>query len=318
MSALALRFEDGRLVREADRSRTRRSMGWSVGLHAAILAWILLAAPSAAVHEQLTEITMVGPGEPESAGDPAPAAVAHAAKTETGAEAASQTEEHFRREARTAPVDPSPQTDAAAVDRLNARLAAIQGQVSAPVASAASVGAPSSVWSTPAVATGPGGGGASPVALHRGGGTGSAPLALARGGASTSFAAAGAIGRTPGEGEASQPAAAPDGDATARRTLAGASLAGPIADRAILHYIAPTYPDWAKHDGVEGAVTLYFVVRADGTVKENVLVQKTAGFGEFDDNARTALRDWRFEPLHGGRTGEQWGTITFHYRLRGA
>jgi len=84
----------------------------------------------------------------------------------------------------------------------------------------------------------------------------------------------------------------------------------------VLHYALPGYPEWAKHDGVEGAVTLYFVVRADGTVRENVLVQKTAGFEDFDENARTALRAWRFEPLHGGRTGEQWGTITFHYRLR--
>jgi len=41
------------------------------------------------------------------------------------------------------------------------------------------------------------------------------------------------------------------------------------------------------------------------------------GFGgPFQDNARVALRGWRFEPLHAGRTGEQWGTITFHFRLR--
>ena len=65
-------------------------------------------------------------------------------------------------------------------------------------------------------------------------------------------------------------------------------------------------------------MTLYFVVRPDGTVKENILVQKTAGFGDFDDNARAALRAWRFEPLKNGRTGEQWGTITFHFRLRSA
>ena len=78
----------------------------------------------------------------------------------------------------------------------------------------------------------------------------------------------------------------------------------------------PVYPEWAKHDGVEGIVTLYFVVRADGSVRENVLVQRTAGFEDFDENARLALRAWRFEPLRGGRTGEQWGTITFQYRLR--
>src|SRR5262249_19163552 len=106
------------------------------------------------------------------------------------------------------------------------------------------------------------------------------------------------------------------GGETARRSLAGASLAGPIADRAILQMTQPVYPDWAKKDAVEGSVTLYFIVRPDGSVKENVLVQKTAGFQDFDESARTALRAWRFEALRAGRTGEQWGTITFHFRLR--
>jgi TonB family protein len=80
----------------------------------------------------------------------------------------------------------------------------------------------------------------------------------------------------------------------------------------------PLYPDWAKHDMVEGSVTLYFIVRPDGSVKENVLVQRTAGFEDFDESARTALRGWRFAPLTGGRTGEQWGTITFNFRLQEA
>jgi protein TonB len=93
---------------------------------------------------------------------------------------------------------------------------------------------------------------------------------------------------------------------------------GPVADRAILSRPTPIYPEWAKSEAVEGTVTLYFVVRADGTVKENILVQKTAGFEDFDESARTALRQWRFEPLRGDRTGEQWGTITFHFRLRDA
>jgi TonB family protein len=317
MNALALRFDDGTIVREADRSRTRRSMAWSVGLHVAILLWVALAAPSAAVHETLTEISLVGPGEPEAAGDPAPAAAARAPQSSPGAEAAAASEQHFRREARAAAVDPAPQSALATVDRLNARLEQMRTDAAAPAASVPSLGAPGAAWSAPAPITGPGGGGASPIALHRGGGTGSAPLSLVRGGGSRAFEAAGAIGRAPGAGESDAPATGA-GDATARRTLAGASLAGPIADRAIVHYVPPAYPDWAKHDGVEGAVTLYFVVRADGSVKENVLVQKTAGFGDFDDNARTALREWRFEPLREGRTGEQWGTITFHYRLRGA
>ena len=97
---------------------------------------------------------------------------------------------------------------------------------------------------------------------------------------------------------------------------AGATLMGPIADRAVVSHVTPLYPDWAKGEGVEGSVTLYFVVRPDGSVRENVLVQKTAGFEDFDENARTALRAWRFEALHEGRIGDQWGTITFHFRLR--
>jgi TonB family protein len=91
---------------------------------------------------------------------------------------------------------------------------------------------------------------------------------------------------------------------------------GPIADRPVVNQVKPVYPDWATREAVEGTVTLYFVVRPDGSVRENVLIQKTAGFEDFDENARTALRAWRFEPLHEGRTGDQWGTITFNFRMR--
>ncbi len=63
-------------------------------------------------------------------------------------------------------------------------------------------------------------------------------------------------------------------------------------------------------------MTLYFIVRPDGRIKENVLVEKTSGFEEFDLNAIRALRGWKFEPLAPGTTGEQWGQITFHFRLR--
>jgi TonB family protein len=104
-------------------------------------------------------------------------------------------------------------------------------------------------------------------------------------------------------------------DSDARRVLAGAQLTGPVADRPVLSYDVPDYPEWAKNEAVEGSVAIYFVVLPDGRVKENVMVEKTAGFADFDDNAVRALLTWRFEPLKGGATGEQWGTITFHYRL---
>ena len=317
MTSMTLNLDENPLALERDRSRTNRGMALSVTLHAALLLWIVLARPASGVHETLTEITLVGAGEVEAAGDPAPAPVARASTAAPGSVVASSTEEHFRRESQRATREPTPQSDAAVMDRLNARLAAIQSSVPAQRSSGSALGGPSTAWSAPAVGVGPGGSGASPVALHRGGGGGSAPLALSRGGGSA-FTPASALSGMPNTGAASAPAAPAGGELSARRTLAGALLAGPIADRTILHYVTPVYPEWAKRDGVEGAVTLHFVVRADGTVKENVLVQKTAGFGELDDNARMALREWRFEPLRAGRTGEQWGSITFHFRLRGA
>ena len=102
----------------------------------------------------------------------------------------------------------------------------------------------------------------------------------------------------------------------ARTVLAGISMSGPVADRPLVSYRKPTYPEWAKREAIEGSVNLYFVVEPDGTVKTNVMIQKTSGFEDFDRNATDALLAWRFEPLESGATGEQWGTITFQYRLR--
>jgi protein TonB len=112
-----------------------------------------------------------------------------------------------------------------------------------------------------------------------------------------------------------KPAIAAKADSTARRMIDGMSLVGPVADRMLIRYGRPGYPDWAKREGIEGSVDLYFIVMPSGSVKENVLVQKTSGFEDFDKNAIDALLAWKFEPLGSGRTGEQWGAITFDYRL---
>jgi TonB family protein len=105
-------------------------------------------------------------------------------------------------------------------------------------------------------------------------------------------------------------------DSTAQRIIDGARLVGPVADRQLVSYKLPEYPEWAKSEGVGATVKLYFVVMPNGRVKENILIQKTSGFQDFDKNAIAALRTWRFEPLGGGETGEQWGSITFNFRLR--
>jgi protein TonB len=216
----------------------------SLGVHALLFAWLMVPKPAREATPDLTEITMLSPGDLE----------------------------------------------------------------------ASATVAPSSIWSTPAAGAG-GSGAGQALNLTRGGGSSEgAPLALGRGGSPGVAPALAQAGNAPSFTDA--PATAPEGDAHAKRTLAGAQLAGPIADRAVLRHVTPDYPEWAKRDGVEAAVTLYFIVRADGSVKENILVQKTAGFGDFDDSAREALAAWRFAPLAGGRSGEQWGTITFHFRLK--
>ncbi len=109
--------------------------------------------------------------------------------------------------------------------------------------------------------------------------------------------------------------ATPEAGSTAVRNLGGATLTGLVADRRVLEHTMPTYPSWATTQAVEGLVTLYFLVMPNGQVKENVQVQKTAGYQDFDRNAVVAIRQWRFEPLTGNDVREQWGTITFRYRL---
>jgi len=108
-------------------------------------------------------------------------------------------------------------------------------------------------------------------------------------------------------------AATDPADASKVRNVAGAQLAGPVADRQLLSHVTPVYPEWAKKDGVEASVTLRFFVLPNGLVKENVLIEKTSGFSDFDEASKAALLQWQFEPL--GGAAEQWGRITFHFRL---
>jgi TonB family protein len=305
MNHSALQWDAG-----AVRSRTRSAMGVSIGVHALLLLWLVFAPKSAPAQQPLTEITMLEPGDASPAAPATPAQAA--ARTEAGAAATSDREAHFRRAANHADLAPVQQSALAMDDQLSARLAALQSHE---VVSAVGVGtAPGVAWghgAAPATVSGTGTSGS--VALNRGGEGAGPALTLTRGtGAGTAPALAPATVAT----HAAEAAPEKASETGARRTLAGATLMGPIADRPVRVHVTPDYPEWAKREAVEGSVTLYFVVRADGSIKENVLVQRTAGFEDFDENARSALRAWRFEPLRDGRTGEQWGTITFHFRLR--
>jgi len=116
--------------------------------------------------------------------------------------------------------------------------------------------------------------------------------------------------------ETSAAAAEPAGDSSAARNLGGATLSGLVADRQLLEHTMPVYPGWATSEAMEATVTLYFLVAPGGGVLENVQVRKTAGSRGFDENAVAALRQWRFVPLAGHDARQQWGTITFRYRLQ--
>jgi TonB family protein len=152
-----------------------------------------------------------------------------------------------------------------------------------------------------------------PANLNRGGGEHKPAVALVRGPSASHKATA--IAAEMPSGGAAQSAATPGAESTAVRDLGGASLAGPVADRKVIEFMMPSYPTWATGQGVEASVTLYFLVLPSGHVKENIQVQRTAGYKDFDANAVAALKSWRFAPLLENDGRQQWGTITFRFRL---
>jgi TonB family protein len=300
------------------RARTRRSVAVSAVIHVVILfAWLLTRAPEAAP-EEITEITWIEAGELGlPAGEPAPPVEAAApAPSSPALPAAKEQQLHFAREEATGAVEPSPQEVAAARDRLRDRLSSLREGAADQRAQIAAVTAPVGA-ARPRTAGFPGepNGTGRRAGLVRGeAGTSSFPgMALTRV-AGSSARPLPAPARVPAA-QASPKASPAQSGGTPREVLAGVTLAGPVADRELLSFAAPAYPEWAKREAVEGSVRLYFEVLPDGSVKENVLVQKTSGFEDFDRNATIALRSWRFEPLSGGAVGDQWGNITLNYRL---
>jgi len=76
----------------------------------------------------------------------------------------------------------------------------------------------------------------------------------------------------------------------------------------------PEYPAQALAAKVEGTVTVAFLVRADGTVREAV-VRKTSGNASLDEAARAALAKCRFQPgTVNGAPKEQWTETDYVWR----
>ncbi len=106
-------------------------------------------------------------------------------------------------------------------------------------------------------------------------------------------------------------AAAAAADAGARK---GVEIEGPLADRKVTAYSVPTFPEWARAQGIlEAEVAIRFNVDAEGAVMPDMRVERGSGYGRLDKLTMDSLRNWRFAPKPGA--GVQWGVITFRYVL---
>ena len=305
MNAFALSLE---LARQ--QSRTRKVTGISLLIHALLLLLLLLHRTITPATEVLTEITWI---EPEPVRPIAAAASIEPSRpVRRRPPAPKQVAEHFVRKTEKSDFAPRPQEDRAAKDILKRKLASLERTTRdrPKIASLAT----SKVSDRPSLAAVPDRSAAETgsIALERSDRTDTRPVQLARS-EKRPVTSTVRLGTIPEKTVTAAKAAR--ADSTARRMIDGMSLVGPVADRMLVSYDRPGYPDWAKREGIEGAVDLYFIVMPSGKVKENILVQKTSGFEDFDRNAIDALLAWKFEPLDGGRTGEQWGAITFEYQL---
>ncbi len=300
------------------RARTREALSISTVIHLLIFLWLALNRAGAGELAGLTEVTFVEQTDPKGLPDAAPPmarATTSSAPVQQVSQKASREEqaEHYQRALERADNAPRPQSTRAVADILSDKLDAINRNGESTTRIASLVPAPNVGIPAPAGLPGPGDNPNGVQSLARntvpGGGGGTAPIALRRlGGEPTGRPVmAAAVINAPVE----KPAAATQSSGS--RNLAGANLVGPVADRAVTHYQVPDYPEWAKRDGTEGSVTLYFFVLPDGRVKKSVVVERTSGFSDFDDRAVAALLQWQFVSLP--LSNEQWGRITFDYKL---
>ncbi len=91
-------------------------------------------------------------------------------------------------------------------------------------------------------------------------------------------------------------------------------ITGPLSSRKVVASFVPEYPDWAKARNIEADVAIRFNVSAGGDVRDDALVEMTSGYPDLDKAALAALKRWKFTPL-AGNNQDQWGVITFRYRL---
>jgi TonB family protein len=69
----------------------------------------------------------------------------------------------------------------------------------------------------------------------------------------------------------------------------------PVFDAAYLNNPAPFYPSAAKRKSIQGKVLVDVVVKTDGTPAQ-VQIARSSGYGDLDEAALDAIKQWRFIP----------------------
>lgn len=290
--------------------RTRASVVVSVMAHAALVLLLALLPKPDPVDFPVIEVTWLETQVLQPAA-PAAAQVVEE-KIEQIRPAPQESKIHFARQTEDG-IAPRPQEDQATRDRLRERLATLQRNASneAPRPAAVSGTTLATVSGIGGLPTGISREGT--VQLNRGSGPSGPPVELTRAHPMPGPSAP-ALQKVQEQAARKEEPALASGSAT-REVLSGIRISGPVADRPLLTYRPPAYPEWAQREMVEGSVRLHFNVLPDGTVKENIFVEKTSGIEDFDANAMHALAQWKFAPLGRGVVGEQWGSIVFEYKL---
>jgi TonB family protein len=95
------------------------------------------------------------------------------------------------------------------------------------------------------------------------------------------------------------------------------SISGQISGRKILSVVSPEYSRTAKQKGWEGVVAVHFTVLPDGRVKDNLYHEQASAHRDLNQSAMAAIRQFRFARLPNEDPQiEQWGVITFVFRLK--
>ena len=82
-----------------------------------------------------------------------------------------------------------------------------------------------------------------------------------------------------------------------------------------VNYVAPKYPRSARRRNVTGSVDISFLVKEDGTVTDLVVLDSTPG-NTFDQSARDAVVQWRFEPpLENGERVQKQTAVRLAFAL---